>query len=397
MRLKHLIPLCAVTSFSLSAADVELLVTVPENTPKKSIITLAGDFNSWDPTAAGFQLTPIGNNQYRYEFKNIEAGKVLNFKVTRGSWAAAEIAASGSNRDNRSYVVTDKNQTIEMKVADWADLTTKVAPSTVVGTVVYEEVELPTFEGKRQLRIYLPPDYGKGSKRYPVIYMTDGQNLYDNKTANAGEWEIDELMEKLAKEHSKLTSIVVGIDHAGVNRLMEYLPFPYDGQSYRITNDGKPSLGKGAEFADWLVGELKPAIDKRYRTKPGREDTTIMGSSMGGLISCYTALRHQETFSKAGCLSPAFLKRLVDGHLINYINQTPKRFPMKFHMDMGDNEFGLFGDAILEETEEVYISLRKAGFKKSELRNQVIKGGTHDEPSWRNRTEDILMWLNSAK
>ncbi|NVK24287.1 MAG: alpha/beta hydrolase, partial [Gammaproteobacteria bacterium] len=249
---------------------------------------------------------------------------------------------------------------------------------------------------------YLPPDYHTTKKSYPVIYMTDGQNLFDAKTSNAGEWQMDELMQSYTTDNNPandhLVSIIVGIDHAGANRRAEYLPFDFIPTKEQLNQTGssfqKPLKGKGAEFADWLVNDLKPYIDTTYRTKPEREHTTMMGSSMGGLISCYTALRHQKTISKAACYSSAFLKRLVANNMVEYAKQKGKQKPIKIHMDMGDNEFGLFGDDILLETKEVYDALLSAGFSQNEIRNQVIKGGTHDEPSWRSRTAEIIEWLN---
>ena len=367
-----------------SGASVTITVNVPATTPQDSSLSLGGDFNSWNPTSFGYQLDKMPNGQYQYKFTSIKAGTVLNFKITRGDWDSVEIADDGSNRDNRRILVENEDKKLELTVADWADLSTKQAPSTIVGEVILEDIELPTFSGNRHLRIYLPPNYQTSKQRYPVIYMTDAQNLYDRKTANAGEWQMDELMQQLAKNDSALTSIVVGIDHASDNRRLEYLPFKTD--SFQ--------QAKGGDFANWMVNELKPYIDKQYRTKPQRQYTSMLGSSMGGLITCYTVLTHQEVFSKAGCLSSAFLKRLVDEEWLDYIKRSHKRLPTKFHMDMGDNEFGLFGDNILKETQEVHDAFISAGFDNSEIRNQVIKGGTHDEPSWRDRTLDILTWLN---
>jgi len=379
--------ICLVLSLAILFActpqnsDITLVVKVPVNTPLDAKLTLGGDFNGWDPTQPGFELIKSDNGTYQYTFPAFEKDKVLNFKVTRGNWGTVEITASGANRENRNYTVSGDSQMINIEVADWADLSNKEVPSSIVGTVIIENIELPTFEGQRKIRIYLPPNYKDSDKRYPVIYMTDAQNVFDSKTANAGEWQMDELMENFAEESSALTSIVVAVDHAGDNRRMEYLPF-------------SNKLAQGKAFSDWLVNELKPSIDRRYRSKPAREYTSMMGSSMGGLIACYTALRHQQAISKVACLSSAFLKRLVGAYLIEYIKNTPKKYAMKFHLDIGDNEFGLFGDNILKETQEVYQTLLSVGFEKQELRYQVIKGGTHDEPSWRNRTKDILLWLN---
>ena len=390
--MKKLIGLCLLLWSCLAGAgDVRFIVSVPDKTPTDAKLTLGGDFNGWNPANPRYRMEKLASGKYQYLFKNVKAGTILNFKVTRGSWKTVEISADGSNRDNRAYTVTEEDQTIEAQVADWVDLSNKEAPSTIVGKVVMEQIELPTFSGLRNIRIYLPPDYESSTKRYPVIYMTDAQNLYDKKTATAGEWQIDELMEKLHASGSELTSIVVGIDHAEDNRGPEYMPFSYSNVSEQAP--GYPAKGKGEQFADWLALTLKPDIDKRYRTKAEREHTTMIGSSMGGLISCYTVLKHQETFSKAACLSSAFLKRLVSEHWINYIKSTNKRLPTKFYMDMGDNEFGLFGDDILNETAQVKHYLLQSGFNEAEVKNQVIKGGTHDEPSWRLRLLAILQWL----
>ncbi len=386
-----IITLCAC---SPNNSNLTLIVKVPENTPLNAKLTLGGNFNGWDPTKEGYELNAKGNGIFNYTFPSLVKGKVLSFKVTRGNWDTVEISETGANTQNRNHTITGNSEIINIKVSDWADLSTKEAPSTITGSVILEDIELPTFKGPRKVRIYLPPNYENSNERFPVIYMTDGQNVFDIKTANAGEWKMDELMENFADNGSPLTSIVVAIDHAGDNRRMEYLPFSHEGKIAPTIDGNNLAKAKGKEFADWLVHELKPNIDQRYRTKPDREHTSLMGSSMGGLIACYTALRHQEVISKAACISSAFLKRLVGSHFIDYIKQTPKRQPMKFHIDMGDNEFDLFGDNILKETQEVYEALLSAGFKKQELRYQIIQGGTHDEPSWRSRTEDILLWLN---
>jgi len=377
-----------------NSAHITLIVKVPANTPAQSNLSLGGDFNGWEPTTLGYQLTALANGSYGYTFPAIAAGSVLNFKVTRGNWDTVEIADNGAQRENRNYIVTGSPQTINIEVADWADLSTKAAPSTIVGNVIIEDIELPTFAGQRKIRVYLPPQYHHSDQRYPVIYMTDAQNVFDSKTANSGEWQLDELMEKFANNNSPLTSIVVAVDHAGEHRRMEYLPFSYQEYFRQAVVENPLAAAKGVEFSQWLVNELKPNIDQRYRSKPAREYTSIMGSSMGGLIACYTALEYQQVISKAACLSSAFLKRLVGPHLIDYLKQTPKQLPMKIHVDIGDNEFGLFGDNIVKETEEVYQTLLASGFTEQELRYQVIAGGTHDEPSWRARTEDILVWLN---
>ncbi len=369
--------------------QVVLKITVPQNTPPEAELAIGAAFNAWNPARGRYGLTRTANGVWLGELPKFEAGKVLQFKVTRGTWASVEVAADGSPIDNRRYVVQPGDQVVEITVAGWEDQTeAPPVASTAIGTIIEETVELPTFSGPRRLWIYLPPDYDEGDRRYPVIYMTDGRNLFDVAVGATNEWGMDELMERLAKEESPLTSIVVGIDHAGDDRSAEYSPWP---NRWRLLGR---TPGEGQAWADWLVGTLKPSIDARYRTLPGREHTTLMGSSMGGLISCYTAVRHQAVISKAGCYSPAFLKRLVGEDWLNFIRETGRDAPMRIHMDMGDAELDLFGEAILDEMAEVEATMRASGFGEDELRYQVIEQGVHTESDWRARTEDILRWLN---
>jgi pullulanase len=378
------------TNFAALADNgvVTLQVKVPDNTPKDAVLTLGGDFNAWSLQDKNYRMTRRADGSYSYRFQAFPKGKVLHYKVTRGSWDRVEIDGNGGNRENRHYVVKAGEQSVVVEVADWQDLSTKQAPSTVVGRVIIKDIQLPTFAGKRKVRVYLPPDHGSGNKRYPVIYMADGQNLFDKATTVAGEWQMDELMEKFHHEQPQLASIVVGIDHAGDNRRAEYSPFDFD-VSFFAKDEGK-----GGQFADWLVNYLKPMIDMTYRTKPQREHTTFMGSSMGGLIALYIGVKHQDKFSRIGALSSAVLYPLVKDNLVNFITQTGKSQSMKFHFDIGDQETGLMTPGIYQDNQRLYEALSKAGFGADELRYQVIVGGVHSEDSWRSRTADILQWLN---
>ncbi len=156
-------------------------------------------------------------------------------------------------------------------------------------------IQVPYSNSCRTLRVYLPPSYDSSDKNYPVIYMLDGQNLFDLRTSYSGEWEVDETMDALAKEQ-ELEAIVVGVDNHGVFRMQEY-------NVYDHIEFGKQ---QGREFTNFLVGQIKPLIDKMYRTKPEREDNIVLGSSMGGLMAHYILMTNPDTFSKAGVYSPSF-------------------------------------------------------------------------------------------
>lgn len=160
--------------------------------------------------------------------------------------------------------------------------------------VVTPPMHLPALGRSRQLRIYLPPSYAGSQRRYPVIYLHDGQNLFDDATSYAGEWGLDETLDALAIQGFE--AIAVGIDHGGPLRMRELNPWDHD------------HLGRGEGFAylQDLVQTIKPAIDAQYRTQPEAARTALIGSSMGGLITHAGVHRYRQTFGLAGILSPSF-------------------------------------------------------------------------------------------
>ena len=151
---------------------------------------------------------------------------------------------------------------------------------------------MPQLNRTRRIWIYLPPSYRATKIYYPVLYMHDGQNLFDNATSYSGEWGIDEYLDSIFTLGKKEV-IVVGIDNGLSKRMNEYNP-------YSFRQYGK---GEGDEYVDFLVKNLKPFIDKHYRTLPGKKDTYIAGSSMGGLISLYAVLKYPAVFGGAGIFS----------------------------------------------------------------------------------------------
>jgi predicted alpha/beta superfamily hydrolase len=175
----------------------------------------------------------------------------------------------------------------------WAATPSTALPSV---QVLPEPLPMPGLNRSRTLRLYLPPSYEREpQRRYPVIYMHDGQNLFDAATSYAGEWGVDETLDALARE-TGFEALVVGIDNGGEKRNAEMSPY-----------DREP-LGKaeGRAYLDFIVGTVKPFVDARWRTRPGREDTALIGSSLGGLISHAALLWHGEVFSRYGLFSPSY-------------------------------------------------------------------------------------------
>lgn len=169
-------------------------------------------------------------------------------------------------------------------------------PSRLIVTEPLLMTGMPGPERLRRLRVYLPPGYAEQpERRYPVIYFHDGQNVFDDATSYAGEWGVDELLDRLARQQG-LQAIAVAVDHGGERRMNELSPWDHE------------RFGKGEGFAylRFLAERVKPHVDLRWRTRPESSSTAIVGSSMGGLISFAALHRHREVFGLGGLLSPSF-------------------------------------------------------------------------------------------
>jgi predicted alpha/beta superfamily hydrolase len=280
----------------LVQAQVTITITdLPRNTPDKDVLYLAGSFNNWNPGDSLFKFKKFGSNQKITLNKEIENAE---YKVTRGSWNKVETDSLGGNIANRKFSSSfGLNQKI--KVAGWSDFEGKSVEtkSTALANVklISANFYMPQLKRNRKIWIYLPSDYEDAiAKRYSVLYMHDGQNLFDTKTSFSGEWGIDETLAKLEKT-GDLGCIVVGIENGGENRINEYSPFvnkEYGG-------------GEGKAYIQFIVKTLKPYIDSAYRTHTDQMHTGIAGSSMGGLISLFGALAYPNIFGKVGAFSPA--------------------------------------------------------------------------------------------
>lgn len=256
--------------------------------------------------------------------------------------------------------------------------------STVVGKLdIIEHFKMPQFDDERTrtIRVWMPKSYDDNSNKfYPVIYMHDGQNLFDNKTSFLVEWEIDESITRLIDENTFDGAIVVGIDNSN-RRINEYIP-------KSVTYEEKLYEAEGELYGRFLVETLKPYIDSHYRTKKECKDTMIVGSSLGGVISFYIGLKYPEVFSKIGALSTAF-----------HFFESPERelFYKSLNFEKLSNT-KLYLDASTREDLWIYVEQ-----VKNELKHRVLKPENiytlvngyhnHDEIAWRERFPLMLLWL----
>lgn len=235
----------------------------------------------------------------------------------------------------------------------------------------------PQLGNSRKLRIYLPPSYQENPlKRYPVLYMHDGQNLFDAQTSAFGvEWRVDETINARVRAGQMDEVIAVGVDN-NANRIWEYTPCCDDTYG-----------GGGADvYERFLIDTVKPYVDQTYRTLPSKTNTAIMGSSLGGLVSCYIARRNPAVFAKAGCMSSSFW--WDDEAFTVQVEQSTAHVPVRFHIDAGTVNDGL------PQTQRMDTALRADGYVQGvDLNFFIAQGASHNEASWAARVGIPLSFL----
>jgi predicted alpha/beta superfamily hydrolase len=242
-------------------------------------------------------------------------------------------------------------------------------------SVLAPPLPMPGLNRERGLRVYLPPSYEEQpARRYPVLYMHDGQNLFDATTAYAGEWGVDETLNALARAGGPEV-IVVGIDNGRERRNVELSPFAH------------PRIGaaEGAQYLRFIVETVKPFIDQRYRTRPEPEHTGVMGSSMGGLISHFAIQQHPQVFGRAGVFSPSYW---VSPQLFDLAARQALAPGARLYLYAGGRE----GGNIPQDSQKMFGVLQ-AGNPSAQLQFSLAPQAGHDEAAWRAEFGRAVQWL----
>jgi predicted alpha/beta superfamily hydrolase len=335
-------------------------------------IFIAGSFNGWDP----------GNSKYGIDTASGQLTLVLaqgsyEYKFTRGSWQKVETTTDGKGVPNRVLKVTG-DTTINIDIPEWSDDFKQEVPAerkhtaSVNVTIIDTAFFIPQLNRHRRIWLYLPPDYKGSGKSYSVLYMQDGQNLFDDATSYSGEWGVDEYLDSIFALGQKEV-IVVGIDNGLAKRMNEYNPFAFE-------NYGK---GEGAQYVDFMVKTLKPFIDKHYRTLTGKKDTYIAGSSMGGLISFYAELKYPSVFGGAGIFSPAFWTAPA---LDSLIRISDKKMAVRLFFYAGRRE----GKSMIPDMQRIESEIKTGSH--STLHEVTDPEASHNEAAWRKYFPAFYQW-----
>ncbi len=372
---------------------VTISATVPENT---GTLYLTGDLAELGPWQAN-ALAMDGAGRKRTAQLVVPPGTELEYKFTLGSWDREAMGPSGMVMPNyrlrvdadveAAHEIGDFRKDTEVYMEDWKG-------SGVLGTLVYwPDVPSEILGRDRHVEIWLPPGYYENPDvRYPVLYMSDGQNLFDPRIANTGvDWGVDEAVVRLVEKGAMPPIIVVGAWSTD-DRGREYSPW-----------HGAP------EYARFLVEELMPRVDREFRTLAGPENTAVMGSSMGGLLSFYLVTNHPDVFGSCGCesthfaLSESIVKRYLRGveapadpDTVPFVvrdieNGLEAPADSRYYFAYGtrglDADYGPPHEVVREWL------LGQGRVEGTDFVIREYEGADHNEASWRARIDDALAFM----
>lgn len=338
-------------------------------------VYISGNFNNWKTQDFTYEMEKIGNGLYHYKFAEDFTFKgELLYKFTKGDWSEVEIDQYGNRTENRlckSHSGVKKEHVFKWR-KNWLPFKENFLP---IVHLISEEFEIPQLNKKRKVWAILPHDYENSSEHYPVMYLHDAQNLFNEK-AKYGNWEIDKKLAVMS-EYKIGKIIVIAIEHAEQDRIKEY-------------NVGKTVLGvgEGKKYIRFVTDTLKPFIDKTYRVKPEREFTGIGGSSMGALVSIFSGFMYPEVYGKLMIFSPSLW-------VIPKMDFTKVDFS-----EPGDTKIYLYAGGDESKTMIEHVKKFKSNLLKNETVDEQMKIklsinelGTHSERYWSDEFPKAIEWL----
>lgn len=340
-------------------------------------VFIAGNFNGWNPKHPEFEMQKTGPDTYEIALNlNEWKKKRIKYKFTRGGWENVEIDRYGNITRNRKAKVKNAfvEEVVEKWRINWAPFKKEFFPKV---ELVSEAFEMPQLNRSRKVWALLPYDYYESETRYPVLYLQDAQNLF-NEGSKYGNWEIDKKLSILA-EYGRGDIIIIAVEHGDENRLKEYI----FGRNLLVKR------GEGKKHIRFVTDTLKPYIDKKYRTLPEREYTGIGGSSLGGLISIYGGFLYPEVYSKLMIFSPSlWAVPEISFPMLQFFNP----FQTKMYIYGG----ALEGSRMVEYIHEFVYRMKtesKGSHAELEFRVSVNPKGEHKEFFWSQEFPVALEWL----
>lgn len=338
-------------------------------------VFLTGSFNAWATQDGRFQMNKVKDGHYQYTFHEIPAiAEPFEYKYVKGGWEAEELGADGFPPTNRRMEVP-RGKVTDV-VPRWKQHGHGYNPAFYPDIqIVAKRFNVPQLQRRRRIAVLLPWNYAKSDRHYPVLYLQDGQNLFE-ESAPFGTWGVDKKLAALA-QRGKGEFIVVAIDHGGKERIKEYSP-------YDSTRWGE---GLGRDYAGFLAETLKPHIDKNFRTLPDRAHTGIGGSSMGGLISIYAGLMFPQVYSKFMIFSPSlWASPEIYAEPMHFATHHP---PTRIYLYGGSRE----GSNMVANLKRFKEAAEKNSGGGAQILMQTDLHGRHNEARWGEEFPKAAEWL----
>ena len=357
----------------LKEPQLNILLTTDEDDLRP--VYISGNFNNWHTQDTNFEMEKIGNGLYHYKFApDFVYPDELLYKFTKGDWSEVEIDKYGNRTENR--VCKEHNGVRKEHVDKWRKNWLPFKPNFLPKVhLISEEFEIPQLNKTRRVWALLPHDYEESTETYPVLYLQDAQNLFNEK-AKYGNWEIDKKLAVMS-EYKIGKIIIIAVEHAEQDRIKEY-------------NVGKTVLGvnKRKKYIRFITDTLKHFVDKTFRTKTEREYTGIGGSSMGGLVSVFSGLMYPEVYGKLMIFSPSlWVIPKMDFTNIDFSEPSDT----KIYLYAGGDESATMIDHVKK-------------FKKNMIENEFVSSkmkiklsinmqGKHNEIYWSDEFPIAIEWL----
>lgn len=399
-----------------AATSVTLRVQDHSGRTDAGPLILASSLNGWNPGDTSWALAPAkgdagaaipGTWDFTLELSRLRDGvEGIEFKFARGNWNTVEVNAEGGDVGNRVLEAKDIRASAGQVVlldpilgfADqrgvrWPELPAPGAQtkSTVTGTVDIFDMKSEILGNTRKVRVWTPPGYADPAnqdRHYPVLYMHDGQNCFDSAGSFAGsEWQCDEAATDLIKAGSVTPMMIVAMDNTGGTRAEEYNP-PYTRYLER--------QNRGDRYLRFVIDEVMPLINSKYRTLTGREHTGMGGSSFGGNATLYAVMERPDVFGLAIVESAAVF--LDNKAIVQHVRENT-RWPLRMYMAVGTAETARSGDskAFADVNLEVMDALRNAGMGEDRLKTRVEEGARHFETAWAKRFPEALGFVFAVR
>lgn len=377
-----------------------------------SPLYLASNHNGWNPGDPAMRLEGRSDMRWQISLPKFTDGSTLEFKITRGSWDQCEVAADLKDIPNRTLPKVDGSKlapgekaTIEITVPKFSDQRPAAVarkgvdpyrPLEVTGQVRRLQVVggAPTGGARvRDVLVWLPPGYDDPKHadwRFPVLYLADGQNVFEQLTGMPGEWHVDETLTELIAANKIKPLIIVAVPHAGVDRVSEYLPVAaMDGVEPRAD-----------QYLDFLTREVMPRVDRTFRVAAGPENTAIGGASLGAVISLYAATKRPDLFGAVLIESSPTLSG-PGGAWESYL-ENAQHWPAKVYIGMGGHETGpdpandALNAAYVESAKALDALVASKGIDQAHRKLVIDPDATHGEAAWAKRFAAAIEFLFPA-